>query len=501
MSIESSSASTTTSAKPVAGPNHRAGKAAGKPDTANDAGAGGFSALMGQLSASEPASDSLAPDVLTTPAVDVPVDVAIGAAGTFIPNVPVTQVAYAQATTNLVASDALSSNTTGADLALLAGVGNAGAVGDVADKLIPNLPPAQVPPAQSAINLIAPKSQPTNAISAAAATDATGADVSLLAGLAKAGVAGGLAGEFIPNMPLAQVASAQEATNLVAKSSLVSGATQGSRAFSRLDASRLGAGSTDQMTAGQVAGQVAGQTAADAKAQLQVDALLGHRSAVQSQTLSAVQLALREVKPVLLAMPQTAPLDVASVLAAAGVSESLLRPAERSSGKSSGGAAGSGFEAVFGQATVATGQTATVYEIAAPSATVPESGVAETVSYWVTHGVQSAELTLDGFGADPVEVRISINGDQAQIDFRTDQADVRQLLAGAATQLKELLSGEGLQLAGVSVGDSGKGNTPGDDQQPRPGTKRVAQVTAPVMMPAVSSRANLAVGQSLDMFV
>ena len=431
MSVELSSASTANSAKPVAGPNHWAGKAAGKSDAADDAGAGGFSALMGQLSASEPASDPLASDGLTTPAGDVAVD----AIGTFIPNAPLAQAPYVQA----------------------------------------------------AIDLVATKSQPSNAI------DAAGVDLALLAGVGNAGAVGDLADKFIPNMPLAQASYAQEATNLIAKSSLASGVTQGTKNAGLLDASKLAAGSADQMTAG--------QTAADAKAQSQVDALLGHRSAVQSQTLSTVQLSLREVKPVLVAMPQTAPPDAASLLAAAGASELLLRPTERSSGKSAIGASGGGFDALFGQATAATGQTATVYEIAAPSATVPESGVAETVSYWVTHGVQSAELTLDGFGADPVEVRISLNGDQAQIDFRTDQADVRQLLAGAATQLKELLSGEGLQLAGVSVGDSGKGNTPGDDQPPRPGTKRVAQVAAPVMMPTVSSRANLAVGQSLDMFV
>jgi flagellar hook-length control protein FliK len=118
-------------------------------------------------------------------------------------------------------------------------------------------------------------------------------------------------------------------------------------------------------------------------------------------------------------------------------------------------------------------------------------------------GVQSAELTLDGFGSDPVEVSISLNGDQAQIDFRTDQADVRQALEAATADLRNLLSGEGLQLAGVSVGSSGGRSAQGDAQQSSPGARQVVlpQESGTAPAPRIVRSSNPSVGRSLDMFV
>jgi flagellar hook-length control protein FliK len=132
---------------------------------------------------------------------------------------------------------------------------------------------------------------------------------------------------------------------------------------------------------------------------------------------------------------------------------------------------------------------------------VPESAVAETVSYWASHGVQTAELTLDGFGDAPVEVSILLNGDQAQIDFRTDQAGVRQVLENAAGQLKDLLSSQGLQLAGVSVGSSGAGGDAGGDRRQRQSAQQVTLVKTEAAGVTVARAANPAVGRSLDLFV
>ena len=118
----------------------------------------------------------------------------------------------------------------------------------------------------------------------------------------------------------------------------------------------------------------------------------------------------------------------------------------------------------------------------------------------MTHGVQSAELTLDGLGSEPVEVRISLNGDQAQIDFRTNQMDVRQVLEGASAHLKELLAGEGLQLTGLSVGTSGGGSAQSGAQQQRPGARQATVTPPPVAVAAASRSANLTVGRTLDLF-
>lgn len=84
-----------------------------------------------------------------------------------------------------------------------------------------------------------------------------------------------------------------------------------------------------------------------------------------------------------------------------------------------------------------------------------EEVVAEQVSYWIHQKRQAAELTLDGGNGQPVAVSISMNGNEASVAFRSDQAATRDMLNGALPELKTLLQSEGLVLAGVSVGAGG----------------------------------------------
>lgn len=148
------------------------------------------------------------------------------------------------------------------------------------------------------------------------------------------------------------------------------------------------------------------------------------------------------------------------------------------------------------------GGVSATYAIVEASAVVPDTRVAETVSYWVTHGVQKAELTLDGLGSEPVEVHISVDGDQTRVDFRTNQIEVRQAIEGAAGQLKNLLTSEGLQLLGLSVGASDKGHTAGDGRQRRPELARRGNVVGVQAITVAPGRvANTAVGQALDLYV
>lgn len=142
------------------------------------------------------------------------------------------------------------------------------------------------------------------------------------------------------------------------------------------------------------------------------------------------------------------------------------------------------------------------YAVAQASAVVPSTQVAETVSYWVTHGVQRAELTLDGLGSEPVEVHISVDGDQTRVDFRTGQVDVRQALEGAAGQLKSLLASEGLQLLAVSVGTSARDNTAGGERQSKStAQQRVSVARVEVIGSAAARVVNTSVGQALDLYV
>jgi flagellar hook-length control protein FliK len=99
---------------------------------------------------------------------------------------------------------------------------------------------------------------------------------------------------------------------------------------------------------------------------------------------------------------------------------------------------------------------------AAAPVLAPEMQVAEQVSYWVSHNVQNAELSLDGLGQAPVQVSISVQGNEAQIVFRSDEAATRSLLEGAGSHLKDLLQREGLLLTDVSVGGSGNPGNAGN---------------------------------------
>ena len=185
-----------------------------------------------------------------------------------------------------------------------------------------------------------------------------------------------------------------------------------------------------------------------------------------------------------------------------GMGDGLLRPADRSTVKSSFLPVGSGIEGMWGQSALQVGN-----KVDAPSAMVDpsmqslETMVADTVNYWVTQGVQNAQLKLDGFGDKPVEVNISLKGDEAHIGFRTDQPEIRQILEGAVAHLKDLLTSEGLVLSGVSVGTSGQDGSAAQDQRNRPGTRQATLVTTDTLPAEGLHRVNKSAGRALDLYV
>lgn len=198
-------------------------------------------------------------------------------------------------------------------------------------------------------------------------------------------------------------------------------------------------------------------------------------------------------------------LSVALATTAAGGEASGIKQMERQAEKYGVKQVGGG-EGAWGQQALLTGA-----RVDSASATVgtampsPETMVAEQVKYWISSGVQNAELTLDGFGKSPVEVSISLNGTEARVEFRTDQPEVRQVLEGSASQLKELLQSEGMVLSGVSVGSSGQDGRSGSQEQerrPRPHNMKQASVMAPEPLTAArGTGANRLAGRAIDLFV
>ena len=86
--------------------------------------------------------------------------------------------------------------------------------------------------------------------------------------------------------------------------------------------------------------------------------------------------------------------------------------------------------------------------------TTPENQVAQQINYWVVNDVQNAQIKLDGMGGHSVEVNITVRGAEAQIQFHSDQLEVRRMLEVAMPHLRELLSNEGLTLTNSSVSTS-----------------------------------------------
>lgn len=165
--------------------------------------------------------------------------------------------------------------------------------------------------------------------------------------------------------------------------------------------------------------------------------------------------------------------------------------------------AGVGFVA-WSDNTPGSGGVQTANPVYAPTAAtpMPSAALAQKMHYWVAGGVQSAGLQLDAFGGGAVDVRIAVKGDEAFVEFRTDQPQARKLLLDAMPQLKELLAGEGLLLSGGFVGDSAQ--HPADGGQARsdrfPGARTAAApVQAGSVVPVAPTR--MASGAAVDLFV
>ena len=126
----------------------------------------------------------------------------------------------------------------------------------------------------------------------------------------------------------------------------------------------------------------------------------------------------------------------------------------------------------------------------------------EQVNYWIGQDIQKAEMTLDGLGLNPVEVSISMQGNEAQVIFRTDESQAREALANATEQLQEALSRQGVALSSVSVGtsDSGGAQQRQQGEGQRSGWK-VGVVDAAELAPTAQPLRSSGPGRTVDLYV
>jgi flagellar hook-length control protein FliK len=226
-----------------------------------------------------------------------------------------------------------------------------------------------------------------------------------------------------------------------------------------------------------------------------------HSTATIPSSAFSFQTIQQESKPIP-ELQQSPPLaDAARSLQIAAALDLFSVSREKTPLKPGSNSSANALESAFGSIFTPPGAAGSDYQIAQTEAVVPQAALAETLSYWVSHDVKNAELTLEGFGQDPVEVSISLKGDQAQIDFRCSQPEVRQALEGATAQLKEMLSNQGLNLASVSVGTSARDGAPGDAPKHRQENKKPLFVTSQTAAVVGAGVARTSMGRSLDIFV
>jgi len=175
--------------------------------------------------------------------------------------------------------------------------------------------------------------------------------------------------------------------------------------------------------------------------------------------------------------------DPAAAALAAGQQDAAPASSEGRQGAREGGAGDGGAQ----PAHAAAGGTEQVFE---PGALAPDGSavaadatqqavdeqMAEQVAFWVDQNNQSAEMTLDRDG-EPVQVRVSVSGNEAHVVFRSDQVQTRDALDASMAQLRELLQSQGLVLAGATVDSSASGSgqrEPGQRQGGQPGRAQVA---------------------------
>ncbi len=138
-----------------------------------------------------------------------------------------------------------------------------------------------------------------------------------------------------------------------------------------------------------------------------------------------------------------------------------------------------------------------------------EDRMAAQVTYWLSQKTQNAELSLDLHEGQPVQVSVSMTGNEAHVAFRAGHGATRDLLGSALPQLRELLGNEGVVLSGVTVdsfnaqnqsGYGNDGNGSGDGRGDRQG--RSGRVALPVAEPVrPSALIGGSAGRSVDLYV
>lgn len=91
--------------------------------------------------------------------------------------------------------------------------------------------------------------------------------------------------------------------------------------------------------------------------------------------------------------------------------------------------------------------------------------VGERVLWLAAQNLTSAELRLDPPDLGPMQVRVTMNNDQVNVSFSSQQVAVREALDQGAQRLREMFNEQGLKLGDVNVSDQSEGRQFGRDRE------------------------------------
>jgi flagellar hook-length control protein FliK len=109
------------------------------------------------------------------------------------------------------------------------------------------------------------------------------------------------------------------------------------------------------------------------------------------------------------------------------------------------------------------------------------------LSVLVRNGIEHAQLKLNPAEMGPIEVRISIDGQQAQVDFSAAQAHTRQALQDAVPALATALRESGLTLTGGGVFEQPRESRGDAPAPPHPGGRTDAELASDEPLPPAAA--------------
>lgn len=100
-----------------------------------------------------------------------------------------------------------------------------------------------------------------------------------------------------------------------------------------------------------------------------------------------------------------------------------------------------------------------------------DNALSQKVLWMVSQQQQVAELSLNPPDLGPLQVVLSMNGDQASAMFVSQQADVRQALEAALPRLKEMMADSGINLSNTTVSSDSPQQQRESERQGRSGAR------------------------------